>query len=146
LSKNLRNISKQHIKYKADFLGDFFEWLCGQRIRLPTEGSTASWFDSGSLHNFLFNFLRLVQCCELGKYFNLPVSLNKIKQNNINYTAVLQCRLCTNLYWFFDLPVNRNHLPGKTAGQDCRARLPGKTAGQDCRARLPGKTAGQDCL
>jgi hypothetical protein len=36
-------------------------------------------------------------------------------------------------------------LPGKTAGQDCRARLPGKTAGQDCRARLPGKTAGQDC-
>jgi hypothetical protein len=36
-------------------------------------------------------------------------------------------------------------LPGKTAGQACRARLPGKTAGQDCWARLPGKTTGQDC-
>jgi hypothetical protein len=32
-------------------------------------------------------------------------------------------------------------LPGKAAGQGCRARLPGKAAGQGCRARLPGKAA-----
>jgi hypothetical protein len=36
-------------------------------------------------------------------------------------------------------------LPGKAAGQGCRARLPGKAAGQGCRARLPGKAAGQGC-
>jgi hypothetical protein len=35
-------------------------------------------------------------------------------------------------------------VPGKTAGQDCRARLPGKTPGQDCRARLPGKNSVHD--
>jgi hypothetical protein len=32
-------------------------------------------------------------------------------------------------------------LPGKAAGQGCRARLLGKAAGQGCRARLPGKAA-----
>jgi hypothetical protein len=36
-------------------------------------------------------------------------------------------------------------LPGKAAGQGCRARLPGKAAGQGCQARLPGKSAGQGC-
>jgi hypothetical protein len=36
-------------------------------------------------------------------------------------------------------------IPGKAAGQGCRARLPGKAAGQGCRARLPGKAAGQGC-
>jgi hypothetical protein len=30
-------------------------------------------------------------------------------------------------------------MPGKAAGQGCRARLPGKAAEQGCRARLPGK-------
>jgi hypothetical protein len=39
----------------------------------------------------------------------------------------------------------RAKLPGKAAGQSCRAKLPGKAAGQSCRAKLPGKTAGQDC-
>jgi hypothetical protein len=36
-----------------------------------------------------------------------------------------------------------NMLPGKAAGQGCRARLLGKDARQGCRARLPGKAAGQ---
>jgi hypothetical protein len=27
-------------------------------------------------------------------------------------------------------------LPGKAAGQGCRARLPGKAAGQHCRAKV----------
>jgi hypothetical protein len=36
-------------------------------------------------------------------------------------------------------------LPGKSAGQVCRASLPGKSAGQVCRASLPGKSAGQVC-
>jgi hypothetical protein len=36
-------------------------------------------------------------------------------------------------------------LPGKAAGQGCRARLPGKAAGQGCRARLPGMAAWQGC-
>jgi hypothetical protein len=36
-------------------------------------------------------------------------------------------------------------IPGKAAGQGCRARLPGKAAGQGCRARLPDKTTGQGC-
>jgi hypothetical protein len=31
-------------------------------------------------------------------------------------------------------------LPGKSAGQVCRASLPGKSAGQVCRASLPGKS------
>jgi hypothetical protein len=36
-------------------------------------------------------------------------------------------------------------MPGKAAGQGCRARLPGKADGQGCRARLTGKAAGQGC-
>jgi hypothetical protein len=39
----------------------------------------------------------------------------------------------------------RERLPGKSAGQVCRASLPGKSAGQVgqvCRACLPGKSAG----
>jgi hypothetical protein len=30
-------------------------------------------------------------------------------------------------------------MPGKDAGQGCRARLPGKAVGQGCQARLPSK-------
>jgi hypothetical protein len=41
--------------------------------------------------------------------------------------------------------VCRASLPGKSAGQVCRASLPGKSAGQVCRASLPGKTATKDC-
>jgi hypothetical protein len=41
--------------------------------------------------------------------------------------------------------VCRASLPGKSAGQVCRASLPGKSAGQVCRASLPGKSAGQVC-
>jgi hypothetical protein len=33
-------------------------------------------------------------------------------------------------------------LPGKSAGQVCRASLPGKSAGHVCRASLPGMSAG----
>jgi hypothetical protein len=41
--------------------------------------------------------------------------------------------------------LHQVRLPGKAAGQGCRARLPGKAAGQGCRARLPGKAARQGC-
>jgi hypothetical protein len=47
-------------------------------------------------------------------------------------------QICTGFLFTVNLPVNKIHLPGKTAGQDCWARLLGKTAGQDCWARLLG--------
>jgi hypothetical protein len=42
---------------------------------------------------------------------------------------------------------NSARLPGKDAGQSCRAKLSGKAAGHGCWARLPGKSAaaGQSC-
>jgi hypothetical protein len=36
------------------FLNDFI--ALRQRVRLPTDGSTAPWFDPGSLHNFFLQF------------------------------------------------------------------------------------------
>jgi hypothetical protein len=62
-----------HTNIRRVFL-DFF-WndfiALRQRVRLPTEGSTAPRFDPGSLHNFfilfLFFFLSIVQCWEFSK-------------------------------------------------------------------------------
>jgi hypothetical protein len=87
------------------------------------------------------------------------ISVNKRSPDFMNFTLPTSARVIDS--WA--------RLPGKTAGQDCRARLPGKkdcrarktagqerllgkkdcqarkTARQDCRARLPGQTAVPDC-
>jgi hypothetical protein len=42
-----------------------------------------------------------------------------------------------NMDTIFKQNKPRASLPGKAAGQSCRAKLPGKS----CRAKLPGKTA-----
>jgi hypothetical protein len=60
-------------------------------------------------------------------------------ENHFNSVGVIK------LVIYFCKAVGQGRLPGKAAGQGCRARLPGKAAGQGCRARLPGKAAGQSC-
>jgi hypothetical protein len=65
----------------------------------------------------------------------------EVKYNNFSKWSkcVHFCNVCPYL------TISINFLPGKSAGQVCRASLPGKSAGQVCRASLPGKSAGQVC-
>jgi hypothetical protein len=76
-----------------------------------------------------------VEISKSGRNWSKLVGIWKLNQNRKLKQKKLQIANCK-------LQI-ANWLPGKTAGQGCRARLPGKAAGQGCRARLPGKAAGQ---